>query len=307
MSRSRAICCTKNNYTDDDVTKLTDFGIEKCTYLVYGKEVGKKGTHHLQIYFELKDAMTYTACQKKLFKAHYEKRKGHPKQAAGYCRKGAFEPPDDKPFDYSVFYDEPHETWDGEQQGEISSQGKRTDIDAPAEALAHEGATLTQIAEDYPVQFVKYHKGFQALRAHVLKPRSLGHMPEVIALWGPTGVGKTRDAYLKFWPDIPHYVWKPSNGGWWDGYDGQDKIIIDEFRAQMTWSDILGLLDRNEFRAPIKGGFVNIQASKFVITSPFPPDQWYKDDDRYDRFKQLERRITTVHHYKGPLSSSVLG
>jgi len=124
-------------------------------------------------------------------------------------------------------------------------------------------------------------------------------------LWGPTGTGKTRDAYIKYWPDEPHYVWKPSNGNWFDGYDGEKKIIIDEFRGSMPWADILGLLDRNEFRAQFKGGFVNIQADKFVITSPFPPCKWYKDDDRYDKFAQLERRLTQVIEYKGGLTGYV--
>ena len=171
--------------------------------------------------------------------------------------------------------------------------------------LVHEKKTVRETALEHPAQYIKYHKGIRDMRALVLQPRCLPSMPEVIVLWGGTGLGKTRDAYIKYWPTLPYYVWKPSNGNWWDGYDGEDKIIIDEFRGQMTWSDILGLLDRNEYRAPYKGGFVNIQASKFVITSPFPPERWYKDDDRYDRFQQLERRITKVIEYKGPLTGTV--
>ena len=60
----------------------------------------------------------------------------------------------------------------------------------------------------------------------------------------------------------------------------------------------IGCGPRDRYRAPYKGGFVNIQADKFVITSPFPPHKWYKDDDRYDRYTQLERRITQVIEYK---------
>lgn len=299
----RAYVGVKNNYTEEDVAKVQVWAANKCKYLVYGREVGKQGTPHLQMYMEFKDKISMTAIVKKLFPMWLGYRKGTPKQAAGYCKKADEKPPKNEGYDW--FFDNPSQDWDGEEFGEISQQGKRTDIDVCVEMIVHEGATVRQVAMEHPAQFVKYNKGFRDLRSLVLQPRNLQAMPEVIVLWGPTGVGKTRDAYIKYWPDEPHYVWKPSNGNWWDGYDGEKKIIIDEFRGQMTWSDILGLLDRNEYRAPYKGGFVNIQADKFVITSPFPPDRWYKDDDRYDRFKQLERRITKVIEYRGPLSSFV--
>ena len=314
----RHYCGTKNNYTDDDIAALHKWAQEKCTYLVYGKEVGGiNKTPHLQIYMEFENTISMKSIVKKLFPMWLGLRKGTPKQAAGYCKKGTCPHDQDKYTcdhckafrgDYSFFFprteDDP-ETWQlGGEFGEISRQGKRTDLDEVVEMIVHEKKTVRETALEHPSQYIKYHKGIRDMRALVLTPRSLSAMPEVIVLWGKTGLGKTRDAYIKYWPTLSHYVWKPSNGNWWDGYDGEDKIIIDEFRGQMTWSDILGLLDRNEFRAPYKGGFVNIQASKFVITSPFPPERWYKDDDRYDRYQQLARRITKVVEYKGPLSGS---
>lgn len=307
----RNVCFTINNFTDEDVERLSVLH-DKMSYLVWGKETGESGTPHIQGYCEFIDQVGFPTVKRLIGQtAHIEKRRGNPKQAAGYCKKGSCPCPDtcvyctDFKGDYEFFFprtDTDPETWVlGGEYGNISSQGKRTDISAPVDMLK-DGATIRDVAMAFPEQHVKYHKGFRDLRALMLQPRKLDSMPEVIVLWGLTGTGKTRDAYLKFWPEEPHYVWKPSNGNWWDGYDGEKKIIIDEFRGQMTWSDILGLLDRNEFRAPYKGGFVNIVADKFVITSPFPPHKWYKEDDRYDRFKQLERRITRVIEYKGPLS-----
>lgn len=309
----RNVCFTINNFTEEDCNRLSVCH-GKMNYLVWGKEVGENGTPHIQGYCEFSEQVGFPTAKRLIGEtAHLERRspRSTPKQAAGYCKKGNCGPKcmcehcKDFDGDYEFYFCrtvETPETWVlGIELGEISSQGKRSDISAPVEML-REGGTIRDVAMAYPEQHVKYHKGFRDLRSLMLPPRSLDTMPEVIVLWGLTGTGKTRDAYIKYWPDEPHYVWKPSNGNWWDGYDGEKKIIIDEFRGQMTWSDILGLLDRNEFRAPYKGGFVNIQADKFVITSPFPPDRWYKEDDRYDRFKQLERRITKVIEYKGPLS-----
>lgn len=292
--KTRAICCTKNNWTAKDVEDLVQFASEKCTYLVYGEETGTLcGTPHLQIYFELKDAMSYTACNKKLFNAWYKKRGGTPKQAAGYCKKG-----DEQATDYAWFYDHPAPSWIGQEFGQLSQQGKRTDIDDVVEMIVHEKCPMRAVALAHPAQYVKYNRGLTALRSIIMEPRCLAKAPEVIVLWGATGTGKTRDALTKYWPEVPHYKWKSSNGQWWDGYDGEKKIIIEEFRGTMIWADLLDLLDRNECRVPVKGGFVQIQADKFVICSPKPPAAWYKDDDEYDKIGQLRRRITTIVHQK---------
>lgn len=307
----RSACFTLNNPSDSEIAHLQLCPTDKVRYMVTGFEIGKEGTEHIQGYVETKVQMTMNQMKALLGnRTHFEQRRGTPKQAAGYCKKGGDDPSwFDGKQDYEEFFprtvEEPESWCEPFETGEISSQGKRTDITAPVEMIS-EGSTIREVARAFPEQYVKYHKGFRDLRSLMLPPRSLNSLPEVVVLYGPTGTGKTRDAYIKYWPDEPHYVWKPSNGNWWDGYDGEKKIIIDEFRGQMTWSDILGLLDRNQYRAPFKGGFVNIQADKFVITSPFPPDKWYKDDDRYDRFLQLERRITTVIEYKGPLSTYVI-
>ena len=302
----RAYVGTKNNYTEDDIEALRAWAHAKCTYLVYGEEVGAQGTPHLQIYMEFKNQMTMSAVNKKLFPLWLGARQGKPKVAAGYCKKGGATEPRSNNADWSCYYAEPYghppnenetdaQPWKGEEFGTISEQGKRTDIDQTVHMLVEEKATIREVALAHPAQYVKYHRGLRDLRSLVLGPRSLDGPPHVVVLWGPTLSGKTRDAHIKYWPDEPAYVWRPSNGQWWDGYDGEKKIIIDEFRGTMIWSDLLGLLDRNEFRAPVKGGFIQIQADKFVITSPNPPARWYRDDHEYDRFAQLERRLTEVH------------
>lgn len=290
----RNCCVTINNWTPEQLDTFKTFCTEKASYWVYGKEVGETGTPHLQCYVEFSDQVTFAQAQQGFSKGHMESRKGTSKQASGYCKKGS-----EQAADYEIFFHCPSQDWDGEEYGTLSNQGKRTDIDQFVEAL-ETGASMRSTALSQPSTYVKYHKGFHALRNMMLEPRMLDANPQVIWLHGPTGYGKTRDAYTKYWPDEPHYVWRPSNGNWWDGYDGESKVIMDEFRGQMPWADLLGLLDRNEFRAPVKGGFVHIQADKFVITSPFAPEDVYRSDDRVDRVAQLIRRITERVDYAPP-------
>lgn len=293
---------TKNNYTDEDIARLEEWAQSRCTYFVYGKEIGKNtGTPHLQIYMEFENTISMKTIVKKLFPMWLGYRRGTPKEAAGYCKKGSDTlGPYDNDATYAIFFPrtvEKPETWDlGGEWGTISQQGKRTDIDEAVEMLVHEKRTIREVARQCPAQFVKYHRGFAALRGMVLPPRCLPQNPEVIVLWGPTETGKSRDARIKYWPDEPYYVWKPSNGHWWDQYDGEMKVIIEEFRSSMPWSDLLCLLDRNECRCPVKGGFVEIQADKFIICSPTHPRTWYSDD-KYDSVAQLMRRITHIYEH----------
>lgn len=311
----RAYVGTKNNYTDDDIAALEKWAQTKCTYLVYGKEVGKKGTPHLQIYMEFKDAKTMKSIVKNLFPMWLGFRGGSPKQAAGYCKKGDVTKQDllesfdqaDWAYLFPRTVDEPEmffedKPWDlGNEFGEISQQGKRTDIDEVVEAIIGEKRTIRDVAFLYPAQFVKYNKGLRDLRSLCLEPRQLATMPTVYWVWGLTGTGKSYHAHNSFWPDLPHYEWSPMNGAWWDRYDGEDKIILDEFRGQMPMGQLLAILDWKGCMLPYKGGFVNIQASKFVITSPKPPELVYNDADDYDRTDQLLRRITKVYHLQGPI------
>lgn len=296
--RCRAIVCTKNNYTDHDESLLNIWGREKCNYLVYGHEVGAEGTRHLQIYFELKNAMSYAALNKALFRAWFKKRKGTPRQAAGYCKKGVESCPDGQ--DYSYFYSNPADSWNGNEIGEISMQGKRTDIDDAVEMIVHEGATLQEVAAANPCSWVKHSRGFRDLYFTLMKPRRLASMPEVTVLWGPTGTGKTYHAEELLYPGVPFYKWNPAQDEWWDKYEGERYIILDEFRGGMKFAHLLNLLDRYGCRMPYKGGFVEIQADKFCITSPGPPDSWYSDNDKYDRTAQLHRRITKVVEMNEP-------
>ena len=90
----RHYCGTKNNYTENDIVALHKWAQEKCTYLVYAKEVGEKcNTPHLQIYMEFANTIAMKTICNKLFPMWLGFRKGTPKQAAGYCKKGTCHPP----------------------------------------------------------------------------------------------------------------------------------------------------------------------------------------------------------------------
>ncbi len=72
----------------------------------------------------------------------------------------------------------------------------------------------------------------------------------------------------------PNAYWKPV-GEWWDGYDGQEDVVMDDFYGWLKWSFLLNLLDRYPMLVPIKGGTKEFVAKRVFITSNKKPEMWY--------------------------------
>lgn len=73
------------------------------------------------------------------------------------------------------------------------------------------GETMKEVVINHPAAFVKFNKGFQAFQAILLEPRNT--QPEVIVMYGGTGVGKSKMA--REITDQP-YIWYPHYGQWRD-------------------------------------------------------------------------------------------
>lgn len=127
-----------------------------------------------------------------------------------------------------------------------------------------------------------------ACREAYMPARDQNEAPEIEIFWGPSGSGKTRRAVEE--NPGAYILTKPRDKSslWWNGYNGQSTVIIDEFYGWIQYDFLLRLLDRYPLRVEIKGGAVNMAATKFVITSNKPWREWYKN---IDDLSALERRI----------------
>lgn len=131
------------------------------------------------------------------------------------------------------------------------------------------------------------------------KKRKLDEDAKVLVLWGETGTGKTKRAYevaSSLSPDDNYYV-KTSYNQWWQGYRGQEVVLIDEYAGQWPMPYLLLVLDRYALTVEYKGGSANLRASKFILTSNIHPDEWYPHA-KPEHLAALKRRLSKVVEIK---------
>lgn len=283
--RDRNFCITDfETFTFEDIKQKYPGHRYICGALETCPTTGKQ---HFQMVVCYENARTIQSLGKKR-KNNVEPMHGHIQDAAGYCAKGNREKPEGG---WRVYLDDPCEGF--EEEGDMPHQGARTDLGEVTELL-NEGKKLRDIAETHAPVLIKYPRGMQLVRSLLIKPRDGSIIPEVRVYWGATGTGKTLAA--RTWlPDA--YVWTPDLKGWWEGYDGEEDVIFEEFRGSLMFSTMLMLLDRNSAKVPVKGGHCEFRALRIAICSPLPPESWYpnKCSDQ-DSLDQLMRRITSVEH-----------
>jgi len=250
---------TINNYSLDDIDQVC-----ACpyNYVCVGFEVGKEGTPHMQGYMELITKRRIKSVKKMLPRAHFEKAKGTMAQNKTYCKK------------------------DGNfiEDGIPAQQGKRSDLVGIRAVALEGGMREVMVQPQLNLQQIKVAE--YALR-YLDEPRD--EKPTVYWYYGPTGTGKSRRAREK----ITDAFVKNSASKWWDGYDGHETVIIDDFRD--SWWDLtymLGLLDRYAFTVETKGGTRQFKGLFIIVTSALSPYDCYPH--AREKLDQLTRRIDVI-------------
>lgn len=170
------------------------------------------------------------------------------------------------------------------------SRARKTDWDS-ALACAKAG-DLDNIPADV---LLRYYGNIKRIHVDNLQPERRDNI-HVRVYWGLSGTGKTRRATLE--AGDGHFP-KGSGDQWWDGYQGQTNVIIDEFAGGIPITDLLRWLDRYPCTVPVKGSTVALKAVNFWLTSNFHPRDWYKDIGVEQR-NGLLRRIHELVEFSEP-------
>ncbi len=241
------------------------------------------GRLHYQGYVEFTKRVRISACHKLITECHFETRRGTAQQARDYCMKddsrvegpwelGTFVPQDDR------------------------GQGKRSDL-LKVKDLIDGGATDMTICDEHFTSMARNYKFFAHYRMLKSPPRNF--KSQVIVLIGETGIGKSKWARDNTRGDSGHGYFA-FDGKWYDGYNGTDDVIFDDFTGWIEYNKLLRYLDAYSTKVECKSGVINFAPRRIVITSNIPEWEWYDYSKVRGSKLALERRLDYTFRFTGP-------
>ncbi len=184
-----------------------------------------------------------------------------------------------------------HKDGDYEERGASVSQGQRTDLEEIKQIIDTEGSMM-DVAEHNFGAYCRYRSSFEKYKQMVdQQKRKDFRKVEVIIIKGPTGCGKTRRAV-----EMSKDTYKIEGGemAWFDGYNGEKTLVIDEYDNQINCTTLLGILDGYTRKLPIKGGFTYANWDRVIMTTN---NDELHTSAKNEHKKALKRRITRVINF----------
>lgn len=210
---------------------------------------------------------------------HAEPMAGTPDQAAAYCskkesrvrtraswvRNDASNQPDGYP---CLIY------------GSTFRAGARTDLQAFQGAL-QEGRTMHELSNEFFPQFLRYQKGIAAYRdANPPESATTLTVRRGYYIYGPPGFGKSTWLFTRMGASAYYY----DGSSWFNGYDGQQVIIIDDVDpSELQIKLIKWLADPVPRRYQYKGGYLHLEHKTVIIVTNKPYNEWIDALPPHDR------------------------
>lgn len=130
-----------------------------------------------------------------------------------------------------------------------------------------------------------------------------------IVIEGAPGTGKTRYANALAWTlfrqrpfqvhsseirrvsyqDLSQPVIAKDGALWFEGYEGEEVVLFDDYRGETGFSEMLRLTHEHRSKVNVKGGSATVNPACVVFTSNEPYTLWWKGQNK-EPFS--ERRIT---------------
>lgn len=285
--RKKNYSFTVNNYSQQTIDQLTDLyskNQDVIRYLVFGKEVGEKGTPHLQGHIDLLREMSISALQK-LTQKFVEKHFTYlpmiisADHSRGYAKKDG----------------------DFTELGSPPEQGKRTDLTGCMDYCRENPDTpLVQLYEMFPSVFSRYASFIDKYRLMIHRQPTLHWTyPPNMFVFGPPGTGKSR--YFQCMSSL----YRKDANKWWCGYQNERNVLIEDVdpescRRMARFFKIW--LDRYPFTAQVKGSAIVIRPERVFITSNYSIDNLFSYTDAL----AIKRRVIEYEHFGGKIVDKYL-
>lgn len=252
------------------------FNKTEMKWLRFGQEVGASGTPHLQGCIQFIKPQTGPKNMAKrigdwVMKCHWEPMRGAIASNVEYTGKEASA----EAGTLHEFGTRPLSNTEKRKKGAAATKEKYLEIIAAAKK-----GDFKWIEENHPGDWVRMRKNIKGIREdEISKAEKPTH--DVLENWwifGETGEGKSR-AVNDLVPR--ERLYKKMQNKWWNGYEGQDYVLIDDFdpawpgkQALKQWTD--------HYSTPVetKGGYMEINPKHFIVTSNYKIDECeFKDND----------------------------
>lgn len=271
----------------DDTIQYARWQVEQCP---------KTGKLHIQCFTIFKRSIRLGTISRMLPGGHHEPRShGSRKQCDDYCSK------DESRVAGPWRLGDPMVVEMG------GGQGRRSDIHDFI-LLVETGTSVRDALDEHMQLLVRYPRGIDRLQQHLLD-REFAKRPsfdagiQVYCHWGDAGSGKTRGVFERA-QETGKQVYQlfSAQPEWWDGYNGEEIILIDDYYGGFKYSRFLQLTDKYKMRVPIKGGSLPLLHQELHFTSNVEPTEWYRSvcDLHPEARMAIRRRFTKIIHYQRP-------
>lgn len=296
--QSRKWLLTLNNPLDFGFTR--EEIIERCKmfmpeYFCMADEIATTGTFHTHVFIYSKAPMRFSTLKKRFPEGHIDKAFGSSKENRDYVSKeGKWE------------YEEKAET---KVEGSFYEWGTLPENEDKGTRLEYlvrnisSGMRTVDIIKDNPTFALKM-RDVEALRQMITSEQKgyVFRKVETWYLWGKSGSGKTRSIYEQ--NDI-HSIYRitnyRNNQVLFDGYDGEENLVFEEFHSNIPIGDLLNYLDMYPLKLPARYQDRQAMYTRVYITSNIPLDQQYREVQRNmpEVWNAFLRRITKCLEFKG--------
>lgn len=196
-----------------------------------------------------------------------------------------------------------------------NNQGARTDIAAMVATIKQGDKTLKQVAENHSETFIKYHSGAKQLIS-LLNKKKRNWRTQLYIYTGAAGTGKSYAANKEAKEFLaqegideePYYLMVPTKGGqlWWQDYNGESVVIIDDFYGEGIDIDTFKrLIDEYPQKVNIKNGSGEFLAKRVYITSNQGWKTWWAKEllANTHNTDAIQRRITVEKQFNTPYTA----
>lgn len=265
------------------------------TYFCMADEIATMGTFHTHIFFCTRSPVRFSTIKKRFPTAHIERAYGTPRENKEYISKTGVWADTDK---VETSVPGTFAEW-----GELpaDSEDKAPEMFQLMQELRSSKSTM-EVLEEHPNLAFRI-RDIELLRQTILaeKYSAENRKLEVTYLYGASGVGKTWGIFEQHdpWEICRITNYRGARGISFDGYNGQDVLVFEEFNSQVPIEDMLNYLDIYPLHLPARYNDRVACYTKVYLTSNLPLEKQYRAEqwDRPETWRAFLRRIHNVIEY----------